>query len=470
MIFNNFKFIFFLSVFTIFLEASTFNGVGYGVSKIDSKKEALADLSSQISVDVKSDYETVTSNLSGKYEKNTKNIIHLSSNLPLKGVIFKISKENDYFKTVATIDSKNSLKLYKQELFSLQRNILDDHEMFMMSKNNNIRYHILKRLVKDIERFNKNKIIATLLGAKDLPSIKITMSTVKTQLKRLQEDVSSLVLASSFLIDGIDKKNVYLSSFKPVGSKEVTQFSRVLKNHISSKLDTVRYLSDADYFIKGSYEISMNSIFVTLKLFDKNNELLKVNGVTILSKAYEDLEYKPKTKNFDESINNGFVKSGKLRVSIGFKGYNTDDGIDLISNDTVDIVIKSNKEMCYFLLGHTLKQNNTFTYLLPIGGENTPFINYITGDDVNHAITIATDVPIEAPFGSENLQIFSSTLGKNGKCGLVVPNCEENSDGYCVVGNKPELVVTKTRALAFHKKKKTIEKAEASISFTSFPK
>jgi hypothetical protein len=184
--------------------------------------------------------------------------------------------------------------------------------------------------------------------------------------------------------------------------------------------------------------------------------------------AYKNMQYKPKTKTFDKAINSEFVKSGKLFVNIGFKGHNRDSGIDLNSGDTVDIVVKTNKPMCYFLIGHTLKDDNKFSYVLPIGSDNSPFINSITGEDVNKNIIIIDKVPIEAPFGNETLQIFSSTFDKNGKCPLIVPNCIENNEGYCVVNAKPSEVVNKTRALNLKKRRFKVQKAEASISWTSF--
>ncbi len=131
--------------------------------------------------------------------------------------------------------------------------------------------------------------------------------------------------------------------------------------------------------------------------------------------------------------------------------------------------------MCYFLVGHVLdndkKQN--FSYLLPIGSDDTPFINKLTGSDVNQNITIYEGAIMEAPFGSENLQIYSSTLKRDGSCPLITPNCEENFDGYCVIGGTPSKVVASTRGFSLKRpsnRKEVIEKAESSISYTSFEK
>jgi len=126
--------------------------------------------------------------------------------------------------------------------------------------------------------------------------------------------------------------------------------------------------------------------------------------------------------------------------------------------------------MCYFLFGHTLKESEKFSYVLPIGSDNSPFINQLTGDDINKNIIIVDEVPVSSPFGSENLQIFPSTFKKDVTCPLVVPHCDENDEGYCVVGGEPSKVIMKTRGLNMKKRKFKIEKAEASVSFTSFGK
>ncbi|MEA2019817.1 MAG: hypothetical protein U9N59_15405, partial [Campylobacterota bacterium] len=257
---------------------------------------------------------------------------------------------------------------------------------------------------------------------------------------------------------------------KPNGSSEVTQFAKILKDNLSTKLNTTKYSSDAKYFLRGDYEILKNSIFVTLRLSDENNKLLKTSTITLNQTAYKHTKYKPSIKTFDKAMNSEFVKSGKLNVQVGFKGYDRTNGIDLVKDDVVDIVVKTNKPMCYFLLGHTLHKDTKFSYVLPIGSDNSPFINKITGEDVNRNVVIIDEVPISEPFGNENLQIFSSTLKKNGSCPLIVPNTSENDDGYFVVGNKPSKVIAKTRALNIKKKKVRVEKAEASVSFTSFEK
>lgn len=430
----------------------------------------MSDLSNKISVDVKSDFQSITKSLGKAYEKSNEKLVQLSSNLPILGADFQNLVGERLVKTTATISSEISLEVYITELKRLKKNISHSMLEFENSKNDAIKYRILNQLLNDIENFNKHKIVALILKGENLPTLDITKSEIESKLLNYIQKAPSIKIASEVLSKDITVKDIYISAIKPNGSNEVTQFAKILKDNLATQLSTTKYSSDAKYFLSGVYEILKDSIFVTLRLSDENNTLLKTFTVSLDPKAYQNTRYKPTTKTFDNALNSEFVKSGSLNVQIGFKGYDRANGIDLTSGDTVDIVVKTNKPMCYFLIGHTLKKSDTFSYLLPIGSDNTPFTNAITGEDVNRNITVIDEVPISEPFGSENLQIFSSTFDKNGNCPLVVPKCTENEEGYCVVGNEPSKVITKTRGLNIKKKKFKVEQSEASISFTSFEK
>ena len=459
------KAIIFLLLLVSYSFATTIKGIGYGDNKEERLKNAVSDLSEEISVEVKSIYISHAQVDGKKYKKHQEEIVNLSSCLPIKGVKYFIYPNN----TTAILNSKYSLKVYIDELHRLKKEISFLELKLNNTKNNEEKYTILNKLLKYIISFNKHKIVATLLGGKNIPKIAIIQSQIELQLQKLIKKIPSLEIAANELTKNITQKNIYISPIKVSGSNEVTQFAKVLKSKMATHLKTVTKPSNASYILRGNYEILKDSIFVTLNLLDKNNNILITKTATLLPQAYKNLQYKPKTKTFDESINSGFVKSGKLSVKVGFKGYDRVNGIDLYKGDKVDIVVKTNKPICYYLVGYTLKDNNKFAYLLPISDEK-PYISYITGDDVNKAITIFDKVPVESPFGQETLQIFASTLNKKGNCPLTPPKCQENNDGYCVITGKPIKVVYKTRALNLRHSVKNIEKAEDSISWTSFQK
>ena len=457
-------------LFASITQAVTITGVGYGESKKKSLQDSLSDLSNRISVDVKSDMKSYITSTGKKFTKHVEDKVSLFSSLPIKGATFSSVEEPLFSQTTATLNSATALKLYIYELKRLKQEIIFLQKKLHHTKDKNLKYELLNSMLKDIKSFNKNEIVATFLGAKEEIRVDVTQSSVELELQKLQNKIPSLKIASSVLSKGIREKNIYISAIKPSGSSEITQFAKMMKESMAQNLKTVKYPADAEFILKGNYEILKNSIFVTLTLLDKKNSILLTRTATLAKSAYKNLHYRPKTETFDASLRNGFVKSGKLYVDIGFKGYSRVDGIDLEHGDSVDIVVKTNKPMCYFLIGYVLKDKDTFAYLLPIGSDNQPYINALTGSDINRNITIFDKVPIEPPFGSESLQIFSSTFRKDGSCPLIPPRCEENDEGYCVIDGKVSDVVEQTRGLNLKKRKYKLEKAESSIRWNSFEK
>lgn len=461
----------FLIIFILFmstLQAITITGIGYGENQKASLKESFANLSNKISTNVKSDFKTFTKSIDGNIEERHERIIQLSSNLPIKNVIIEHIKQiNGQIKTISTISSKKSLSTYIQTLIKLKKQIDGDYLKIMSLKKVDVKYLLLNELLTNITNFEKYKIVAIILEGKKLPVLNISSNQILSQIKNIEQIAPSIEIASSILTKGIDVDSIYLSAIKTSTSNEITQFSRVIKQSMSQHLNTVKKPNDAKYFIEGSYEILKDKIFVSTQLNDGNN-ILKTTTVTLDKKAYSNLAYIPLTQNFDASLHSGFIKNGNLYVNVGFRGFNRVNGIDLIEGDKVDIVLKTNKPICYFLVGHILQYKSTFSYLLPIGSGNTPFVNKLTGEDVNQNIIIANDIPIEEPFGCESLQVFAGTFNKYGNCTLEVPDCVENEEGYCVVNKIPSDAIVNTRALNLKKRQYEIEKAENSIIWTSF--
>ena len=439
--------------------ATTVMGTGVGMSKAESKRNALADLSHSISVSVRSDFFTYTASLGGKYKKNTQNKVRLSSSLPILSATFSLLDGVKMVRTVASISSEHSLQAYKNELARLKKEIttLQDTK----------EYTLLKQLHSHITSFNKHKIVAVMLGGEGLASIALTEAEVLKQIVALEKRVPSLDVLAEVLVKGVGQEKIYLATIKTQGSKQTTQFARVLKQKMSTRLKSVKRSVDAKYFLQGHYDILQDAIFVSVSVVDENNEIVVSNTATVDSKAYRGMSYKPTTKSFDEAMNSGVVRRGKLRVHLGFLGYDREDGIDFDAGERLAVVVKSNQPICYFLQGHILDKHKPYSYVLPIGSGGEPFVGRLTGEDVNVVTTILEGVEVASPYGSEALQIFAQTLPSNNKCSLKVPKCEENADGLCTTKDKPSKTISKTRALVVKNK---LEKAEAKIEFTSFAK
>ena len=62
------------------LNATTITAQGYGKDKKDSLKESLVDLSSEISVTIKSEFSTTTSASKDSFNKKAKEVYHYTHN------------------------------------------------------------------------------------------------------------------------------------------------------------------------------------------------------------------------------------------------------------------------------------------------------------------------------------------------------------------------------------------------------
>ena len=435
-------------------------------TNVKAKKEALSDLSNQISVKVKSSYTQLAIKLKNSYKDSKKELISVKSQLPLKSVRFVYENGN----TLAVLNSILALKVYKSELNRLKKEIVSIQQNIENSNSNSVKYRLYKLLLKDIEEFNENKIVAIILNGENLPTIRVTKADVEAKLQELTNVVDSLSFAGRLLSNGISEKNIFIYPVKTKSSDEVTQFARILKEELSKNVDSVNKPTQAKYFIRGNYEILKNRIFVTIKLMNMNNKILKLNSIMISKKAYRGMNYRPKTISFDESINNNFTKN-QFKVKLGIKGYYSSNGIDLTDGDNVNLVLKTNRPMCFYIVGHTLESTGKkYSYLLQLKDDTgrEAFIDRITGEDVNVNYALG-DMTVTKPFGREVLQVFAQTLLR-GKCHIKIPKCvTNNSNDLCIITGKPSEVVQRTRALVLKKPKKAL-KAETMIDFTSFRK
>jgi hypothetical protein len=428
------------------------------------KKEALSDLSNQISVEVKSTYKQLSIALKDSFKNSKQKLIEVKSELPLKSVRFVYEDGQ----TMAVLTSSLALNVYKNELDRLKKEIISIESNIKNTKSNSIKYRLYKSLLENVEAFNKHKVVAIILNGENLPTINITETDIKTKLKELTKVVDSIVLAGELLSDGITEKEIYIYPIKTNSSDEITQFSRVLKQELSDNIQTVYKPNKAKYFIRGTYEILKDKIFVTIKVMDINNKVLKSNSAMLDKKAYSSINYQPKTISFDQSINNNFTKN-EFKINLGIKGYYSSNGIDVTEGDSINLVLKTNKPMCYYIVGHTLKPTGKkYSYLLQLKDDEgrEAFIDRVSGEDVNSNYTLG-EMEVVRPFGRESLQVFGQTLLK-GKCNIAIPKCEWKGD-LCIITGKPSEVVQKTRALSFKKPKKAL-KAETMIDFTSFKK
>lgn len=464
-----FYFIFIVSI--SLLEAVTFRGVGYDQDEKQAKKEALVDLSQNLSVQVESSFKQKIKGVNNTFTKDIEETIQLRSHLPLKGIHFKYY--NNYVEVV--ISTEDSLPIYLEELQRLREEINREVPKIDKIDDEALKFELLTELLRKIQEYKTHKLVAFLLGSKEIVNLSVDEIKIKKELQSLQKKVSSLDTLAQILAQQFSQKKIYIVPLKTQSSAEVTQFAKILKAKLKQRLDSVEKIQDAHYILRGQYEILKNKdMFLSFILLDKYNTRYKNITITLSHKGYKNYVYLPKTKSIDDEVNSGNVTDGSLRIKILFKNFPSSDGIDLYESDIIDIYGKSNKDICYFLQGITVTQDGkSYAYL--IERDNGTIISYITGNDINKAIPLLSDVEIAEPFGVEKVMMFAQTL-KNGKCVLHPPSCKTDPQTeLCIIAKNPIESITKSRALfsKHHKKNKTArmqESAEAVLNFTTFKK
>ena len=96
--------------------AQEFIGEGIGSTKEQAKKEALTDLSQNISVEVKS-VQTQLSELMGEdFRQDASSMIQLESCLPVLGAESFVFEDVDYYYALARLSAQQVIRLYRTQL------------------------------------------------------------------------------------------------------------------------------------------------------------------------------------------------------------------------------------------------------------------------------------------------------------------------------------------------------------------
>lgn len=448
------------------LNAVTIRSVGYGDFQEEAINNALTNLSSQISSEVTSEFKSITNDFGFEVEKNKQKVVKVKSELPILGASFEYKKEAKL--ALATLDSDKAVSLYESELNKLSKEIAKLNDIIKVTRSTTKQYELYLQLKFYISEFNKHKIVATMLESKNIPTIKVSETEVENKIISLSKDVDSIDLAAKLIAKSFKDKKLFVYPAKNGISSEITPFARVFKDNLSQYLDTTTNPKDAKLFLSGSYEILKDKIFITYTLIDKHNKAQKQDSITLSKKAYENLRVSPRSITFDEEIHSNALKSSELKIDIAFKNQGKKDVL-LYEDQSVDLVVRSNKPIYFYLVGHILHEKDKKSYLIELQPDAFGKEKYsyrLGGADVNIPVSLG-EFGIAGPFGFESVQMFASTKPLTSS----IPNCSLDEDGLCIVGDKPSVIVAKTRALIRPKKNKAkVLKAEALLEYTTVEK
>jgi len=195
-----------------------------------------------------------------------------------------------------------------------------------------------------------------------------------------------------------------------------------------ASLPTTTSLDKATFLITGSYSILEDRIELNLKTVDKEQKNVKSASFRFLPSAYEGLRVKPETVDLKNLISQGLVLNNELRPELRTSIGKTN--LLFYNQDKVELFVKMNKPGYLYIMGHVNNPGGRFSYLLPINGDEKKrdFVLFINADDANKWISL-DEFEIEAPYGTEILQVFASTDDIVDR----VPDYYINDIGYPVI-------------------------------------
>ena len=294
------------------LSAKQITGEGYGITRLEARKEALADLSQNIKVETRSVFSSiVTVNADDDVEELKKKIINLKSDLPILGAEFTTVTVKDQFLVQATLDYRN-VKIYESELINI-KNIIDDNvNKLKTSRTSAEKAVLLREILTNLEQYDRYRIVAQFIGSKDIPKVNITSADIKRQIGILLETADTLDFGLKLLTEGIKEKNIFIYPPTTRNSREITEFASAVKNKLSVYLHTVERPNRGEYFLSGEYQILKDKIDLTYHLLNSDQDIQKTFVTTFSKSAYKDYEIEPQTLDFDNLLKKWCRGIGRL--------------------------------------------------------------------------------------------------------------------------------------------------------------
>jgi len=456
------------------MNAATLTGNGIGDTEDNAKNQALQDLSMKIAVEVKSRIVDFTEeggvDKASSATEYSANIVDVKSEMPVLGAIFNtIVKQSKSGKNIytctAALDTDKSLPLYEKALKQLADKINSNIAAADKKKNTKAKSDILNAALTDIEQYNKYLTTANYLGITNPPKPDMSEAEIQSKLQEIQKSADTIDYAGQVIGSKLKKfKNIYLYPIKPTGSNEITPLSVAIRDNIQKYSGYTTKLDAATYILRGKYSMindGKSGISIICYVSDRSNNNLKTVTIDLTPESYADIDYQPKTTDFDKLLHEGFVVSNDFNAQLSTSKGREDLLFD--SSETVKILLKLNRAGYYYIVGYVYKDDEKFAYLLELndGTGNRKFVNYINQDDANKWVELG-EFSVEPPYGVESLQIIASTADIT-----TVPAASyDQTSGYYIIGGTATEAVKATRGLK-PKKTEEILSAEDVLMFTT---
>ena len=457
-----------IHILTAYLLNADITGLGYSKNVDEAQKEALANLSENIKVEVLSNFQSQSVEKNKKFQSYSKSDIKTSSNLPILGHETEVIKNASIFEVKMKMVEAKVKPLYTKKLNTLNKEISSILKELEVSKSSSLKLQLNLDLYSLLKEYDRYESVAMVINAKLPPSPTITIMKTKSEISKLKSNIDSIDMATGIFADKFTQANIFVYPPTLQNNSFPSEFGAVFEKKLKSKLKTVSSLKGASYILVGQYTLTEKSMVLYYELLDtKTNKKKASRTVTINANAYKDLQVMPKAIDIKSLLESGIVKSGDL--SIFLTTARGSENLLFREGEEIEFFVKSNALAYYYIVGYTQTDANKLGYLLELsdGEGNDKFIKFINADDANKIMSIGAFI-VEKPFGFETIQIFASN--KKEELLKTIPNVQYDRESMLYIISKDvKKTFYRTRAFSRAKKNKS-QKAGYIMNLTTMQK
>jgi hypothetical protein len=295
-----------------YMASADISGVGFAQTNSEAKKEALSDLSQVIKSEVRSTFESTSTNEGSKAQSNIK----ISSNLPILGAEFMSIDKKTEFEVQATLTPQIVDKLYATKLHNLSAEITSALDELGKANSNALKLDIYEELFSLLKEYDRYESVAVVLGLKLEKRPNITQAKVKIELAKLNSNIDSISMACKAFADSFTQKEIFVYPPLLQNNTTVAQFGSVFQKELKSKLNSAKTPNTASFLLVGEYALTDKAMVLSYELLNvKTNEVVKSKTININQLAYKNLVTQPKGVDFDQLLNSGVINSSDLKAA-----------------------------------------------------------------------------------------------------------------------------------------------------------
>lgn len=450
--------------------AAPLEGEGWGKTRQDACRQALAALAETLQVEVKASFRmtqksTRTDGGGRQVGTASSQDIRTDTDLPILGADQTAMRADGQFVCTARLAPRRARRYYRKRLADLQAKASDVAAQLERTRDDGSRHRLLTELLAVVDRHQRFALVAGLLGVEVTPATERSPSELRSALARLEQEAPSLAVAAGQLTRHLPDATIHLTPPHPAQSQEVTPFARALEAAMAERLRTSTAPEAAEFRLRGEYELTASGAMVTYRLIDTDRIVQEVRTATLAPEAFSHLRAEPQTMSFDRLLHQGLAVDSGFRATLATNRGRED--LLFREGDEVELLIKLNQPGYYYLTGHTIRDGESYSYLLPLqdGRGDRRFVAFMNAEQVNKWVSLGA-FEAAPPFGVESLQLIAST---DDLVGDLPGYAYDRAKGLYLIDGDATSGVRKTRAL---KPKSTdkVRTAEAVLMFTTAPR